>query len=374
MAPDFAGGGRLSRTGYAGSCRSSIVAVALATTLGGCATLPPIAPRPAAMQAIAPDRREGAMPAAASADGVSYVFHRPFGCRRLSKWHERNVQACEGDTRMRVTLGDDGRVGTAPANDAPPRDRYPGELVHQWRHCPYAPDPALDARPDRFARYEDPDVGTCYLYRPTDAAALERLSGPARLGSLDRLHPVLADATRQLVLRAAEAGIDLKVISTVRPHSVRSRTSRVTGRDGRVRTVVRKTRATTLHAWGLAVDVNLAHRRDLASATAAFRQGGPERAAWERAGRIGEELGLLWLGRLRPTEIFHFEWRPGLSGIPKGAEKRRLQRAQARGGNAAVWELLRYDPKRPTAFRDLRDPAPDVPAGTLDGPRAPPLR
>lgn len=364
----------MSRTGHAGCCRSSIVAVALAAALGGCATPGPIAPRPPAMQAVALDRRDGAMAREASADGVAYVFHRPFECRRLSRWYERNVQACAGDARMLVTLGHDGRVGTAPANDAPPRDRYPGELAHQWRHCPDGEDPRLAARPDLFARYEDPDVGPCYLYRPVDAAALERLSGPARLASLDRLHPVLADATRQLVLRAAEAGIDLKVISTVRPHSVRSRTVRVTGRDGRVRTVVRKTRATTLHAWGLAVDVNLAHRRDLSSATAAFRQGGPERATWEQVGRIGEELGLLWLGRLRPTEIFHFEWRPGLSGIPKGEEKRRLQRAQARGGNAAVWEMLRHDPKRPTAFRDLRDPPPEVPAGTLDGPRAPPLR
>lgn len=291
--------------------------------------------------------------------GTSYVFSRGRDCVRRSKWWARNTQTCAADERMLVILTPQGAVETRPATDAAARGRYPGELVHQWRTCPFAADPALDARPDLFARYEDPDVGVCYLYRPTDGEALARLFRRARLGTLDVLHPILADATRQLVLRADAEGIELKVISTVRSHTARKQTVRVRGKDGRARRVTRTVRGPTLHSMGLAVDVNLMHRRDLGSATRAYLDGGPERDAWERVGRIGEELGLLWLGRVKASEIFHFEWRPGLSGMPKGAEKERLRRAQDRGGNPAVWELLRYDPDRPTAFRDLRDTPPD---------------
>ena len=64
---------------------------------------------------------------------------------------------------------------------------------------------------------------------------------------------------------------------------------------------------------------------------------------------------MYWLGKNDPGEIFHFEWRPGWTGLPRGDVARDLTAAVERGGPAAVWDRLRYDATRATALSALRD-------------------
>jgi hypothetical protein len=102
------------------------------------------------------------------------------------------------------------------------------------------------------------------------------------------------------------------------------------------------------------VDVNLAHRNDLASASAAYVRGGEEREAWDRIGDLGEAFGLRWLGHGDPGEIFHFEWHPTWPGRPKGALLGRLNATQRKEGLPGVWKLLRREAGK-TAFEHLED-------------------
>ena len=62
------------------------------------------------------------------------------------------------------------------------------------------------------------------------------------------------------------------------------------------------------------------------------------RKAWDTVGRLGEELGCL-ARSIQTTEIFHFEWRPTLSGRPK-VMNYKTAAGSRKGGNQAVWELL----------------------------------
>ncbi|HQC45808.1 MAG TPA: hypothetical protein PLC97_11390 [Myxococcota bacterium] len=287
-----------------------------------------------------------------------YVFFMGKGCKRTTKWYARNVHVCEGDKRILLDFNEKGEVQILKTTDAPPRKKYPGELVHQWRYCPFAVDSRLEALPLLFAKYEDPDVGLCYIYRPTDQEMVDQVYGPARLKMLKSLHPVLADATQQLVIRAKKLGIEIKVISGVRPHTAGTKKGVVRDKDGKRSKKTKTVKKVGLHSFGLAVDVNLMHHKGLTSARKAYEAGGREKKAWDTVGRLGEELGLLWLGPIQTTEIFHFEWRPTLSGRPKGDELQKLLRAQKKGGNQAVWELLRYNPKQSSAFKDLKDPKP----------------
>ena len=107
------------------------------------------------------------------------------------------------------------------------------------------------------------------------------------------------------------------------------------------------------HTFGLAIDVNLAGRKGLKEATRAYLAGS-ERDAWLTLATAAERLGLYWLGRNDPDEIFHFEWRPGWTGLPHGELAESLERDKADGGVERVWERLRFDPSRPTALGALR--------------------
>ena len=115
-----------------------------------------------------------------------------------------------------------------------------------------------------------------------------------------------------------------------------------------------KWRGRSWHSVGLAVDINLAHHRGLKSASAAYEDGS-ERAIWDAMGRHGEQLGLKWLGHKDAGEIFHFEWHPGWPGRADDPLYQQLNTLRHRGGNEAVWRELRYDRRRKTAFKWLRD-------------------
>ncbi|MFO0747342.1 MAG: hypothetical protein U1F43_16995 [Myxococcota bacterium] len=291
----------------------------------------PAPPDPALLLAVAP-AAPGAP--AASPRGPFLTLRRPTDCKpHRSSLPMRAVVECAGEERARVALG-----AAAPALEPLPAEAVrarilPIELKSVWRTCPFAVDAALEARPDLFVAYEDRDVGRCYLWAPLDRAALAKAPKYDRAKYLDTIHPYMKAVILRAIAESAAAGQLFHVISGTRPGGKPS-----------------------WHTFGLAVDVNIAGRKGLKEATNAFLAGGAEHDAWIAFAESAERLGLYWLGRNDPDEIFHFEWRPGWSGLPHGEVADGLSADFARGGLEAVWQRLAYDPTRPTAQAALRDP------------------
>ncbi len=300
-------------------------------------------------------------PDAASPSGAAiYEFSRAVGCGERTRYPgRRDVYSCQGEERMRLQLAADGRVFTTQLPMGRARGPYPVEVVSQWRYCPFQEDSALKALPDKFTAYQDPDVGQCYLYRPVDPGLRESLRGSAKLRLLEGLHPYFADSVARMVALAKSEGIDIKVISGVRPSTVRqvwvTKTLKGKGKKPRKVKVRTEVHRKTWHAWGLAVDVNLAHRSDLTTAVAAYLSDPEEHRQWTRVGEIGMALGLKWLGPHNVEEIFHFEWHPGWPGRSDDVHAE-LVRLRGRGQNDTVWKALSYDPARTQSFKFLRDP------------------
>jgi hypothetical protein len=286
-----------------------------------------------------PARAEPPPPGHAQAEPV--LLRRPLDCQpRKRRVENRVIHDCPREERYHA-WPDRRRAPhpVRPDGDAPPESlgvfdaasAVPGELLSAPRHCPFGPVPALDAAPDRFIPYEDPLVGRCYLWAPLDRGALDLLGPFDRAGHLARLHPYLGAVILRALAAASRAGHRFHVISGVRSKG-----------------------APSWHTFGLAVDLNIHGRKGLREATAAWRDG-RERAAWLALGEEAERLGLVWLGRSDPHEIFHFEWHPGWPGMPRGALARRLVRDSRHGGPTAVWEHLRLAPGAPSPLPGLRD-------------------
>lgn len=294
----------------------------------------PAAPSPAPRDAAVASVRSASGPR-----GRLVTLRRAIDCQPHARLLAlRTVLACHGEERATVDLG-----AAEPALEAiaaPPDALAPGglivpsELARAFRVCPYAPDPALDARPDLFVPYEDRDVGRCYLWAPLPAAGLAAAGAYDRRDYLATIHPLMRAVIRRAIAESAAAGHRFRVISGTRPGGKAS-----------------------WHTFGLAVDVQIEGRKGLKEATRAFLAGGEEHDAWVAFAETCERLGLYWLGRRDPDEIFHFEWRPGFTGLPRGEVAAGLAADLERGGLAAVWQRLRYDGRRPSALRHLRDDA-----------------
>lgn len=263
------------------------------------------------------------------------IFSRPTDCAPHRRTRTRRTFRCQGEERLEVTFTGDGRIASKRTlTSTGPRNPYPGELVQQWRWCPFRREPRL-ARSPHITPYQDPDVGHCSLLRLEVHDPAPR---KARLKSLAKLHPYLADCMARIMSAAWARGERFRVISTIR------RPKRKRG----------KWRGGGWHGFGLAVDVNYGSHRGLKSATRAYLRGG-DRGAWTRLGDAGEACGLKWIGRRDPDEIFHFEWHPGWPGRLRGELFQRLARLQHARGVPAVWPLLRYDRSRDTAYKHLDD-------------------
>lgn len=146
---------------------------------------------------------------------------------------------------------------------------------------------------------------------------------------LDNLHPELIERALTLYRRAQEAGAGVYFISgyrRFRPGSARARRGRA-----------------SWHNFGLAFDLNLAHRRSMADALENREE---DRDAWRAVGEIAAELGVTWGVDFGEKEIFHFEWHPGFrDGIRRPTLNTLLGYAGPDGaGYRAVWPLL--DPAR----------------------------
>jgi len=269
--------------------------------------------------------------------GADYVtVRRPVECEaRRIRSDLRILHDCAAEEVMRVplsTLGEDSKEVVLPRSTNVVV--VPSELASVYRVCPFAPIAALDAQPDRFIAYEDRDVGRCYVYAPLDRSALVKLGRYDPHDHLATLHPFMRAVMLRALADAADAGFKFRVISGARPGGKPS-----------------------WHTFGLAVDVNLAHRKGLKEATNAYLAGS-EKEAWLTFVATAERLGMYWLGKNDPGEIFHFEWRPGWTGLPRGDVARDLRNDVEHGGTRAVWERLSYDPKRPAAMKHLRDELP----------------
>lgn len=285
-------------------------------------------------------------------------FRRPSGCDEPRRDNGRKLVDCESEERRDIIIDAEGHVSTGEIKSEAPRNPYPVELVRQWRYCPFAECPVLDGLPNSFIAYDDADVGRCYIHREIDTAEVDALRSKARLGPLSELHPYLADATSRMIVAAAREGFQFKIISTNRPYTNKSVTiTKVIKKGKKMVKVKRKThgKGSSLHAWGLAVDVNVMHRNDLRSASSAYLTDENEHRMWERLGELGVEYGLIWLGPLDVGEIFHFEWRPGLSGRPAGDLLNQLKGLKAKGGYPAVWTLLKCPNPAKSLFKHLSD-------------------
>lgn len=132
---------------------------------------------------------------------------------------------------------------------------------------------------------------------------------------LDGLHPTLRHKALVLAERARAAGVPVKFISGFR----------------------RPRRKPSWHQFGLALDLNLAHRKTMKDALAHYAA---DEAQWAKVGAIAEGLGLTWGLPWRLSEVFHFEWHPG---YPAAITPKRARELTVRAGGDTpemVWKLF----------------------------------
>jgi LAS superfamily LD-carboxypeptidase LdcB len=112
--------------------------------------------------------------------------------------------------------------------------------------------------------------------------------------SLERLQPKAAELARQLVVKAKEKGIEIRIISglrTIEEQEALYASGRTT--PGPIITAFRR----SSHNLGLAFDVGIFKDNK-------YIEESPEYAL---VGQIGKELGLIWGGDWKTADIQHFE-------------------------------------------------------------------
>jgi len=99
----------------------------------------------------------------------------------------------------------------------------------------------------------------------------------------------------ELIARATEAGICVKVIDTLRTEAEQKEN-------------LRRGVSWTMHSKHLPDDDGKANAIDLAPVEClSLKAWAPSHPDWERLGEIGESLGLTWGGRWRIRDCCHFE-------------------------------------------------------------------
>lgn len=279
------------------------------------------------------------------------LFVRPSDCTPKSRWYyERRTQRCEAESRLVLFVDRAGeihgaqRLGDQPAGNEP----VPDEVRHLWRHCGEDAEPRWDPMPVTFIRYVDPDLGRCLVAHPDAKELSVDVSKKARVKGLDTLHPFVRYAGRELVRRAYEEGIEIKVISGHRHYKAR------VGYD---RNLKRRRVLASWHAFGVALDINMTWARGLVEASRRRRDDPAEHARWERLGEIGRELGLRWGGDMKSDDIFHFEWHPGYGGRLQPRELAAFLRATGGGKHyEKSWHLFGPGARKIVAATKLPPP------------------
>ncbi len=118
------------------------------------------------------------------------------------------------------------------------------------------------------------------------------------VADLNSLHPYFRDKVKQLIRKAANKGIILRVVEAYRTPT-KQREYKTMGRN-----YTRSAAGQSKHQFGLAVDV-------VPVVDSAAVWNSP--SLWRKVGLIGENLGLRWGGRWRNLyDPGHFEWTGGL--------------------------------------------------------------
>ncbi len=107
---------------------------------------------------------------------------------------------------------------------------------------------------------------------------------------LEDIHPELQARIRLMYALLEKEGIEIVFVSGYRPFAWFDKPNRLA----------------SWHNLGMAVDLNLRHRRSLEEANANYAE---DRHQWERIGEMAKGLGIIWGARY--DDIFHFEWHPG---------------------------------------------------------------
>lgn len=138
---------------------------------------------------------------------------------------------------------------------------------------------------------------------PEAPEAFEVTEGMPR--SFEKLHPEFRERMMRVLAQARAMGENPRILSGYRP------LDRKRARRGRA----------SWHAFGLALDINLAEYTSMRGALANM---GRDAARWERLGRLVEAEGMIWGGRWRAEEVFHIEWHPGMPEGLGGAHLAKL--------------------------------------------------
>jgi hypothetical protein len=141
--------------------------------------------------------------------------------------------------------------------------------------------------------------------------------------ALAKLHPEFQERLGRVFAQARANGENLRILSGFRP------LNKAHARRGRA----------SWHAFGLALDINLA---EYTSMRGALKNMAQDAARWERLGRLIEAEGIIWGGRWRAEEVFHVEWHPGMpEGLNRGHLARLLALAGPDGaGYQRTWSLF----------------------------------
>jgi hypothetical protein len=300
--------------------------------------------------------------------GYTLTFYRGDECapaqriRFVPRW----VRTCKSDARVSIQA-----AGAAPARvqtlpNVPSRlVQMPTELARQWRTCPYKPIPAFEVPGSPLVPYEDPQIGRCYLWRPLDVAAWQRIAAQVHGDRLQGAHPYLASVLRELAVRGAAQGIELYVLRSVAAMAIHRDKGGHSGKHkGKKHKVNTKHyhhaggRYAFMHPWGQAIDLTLGWKRPAMAPDAHYRPGSAVWRGFRSLGAWADEMGVVWLGAHMRGELGHFEWHPTTWGTIDGADLSRRLALYRQGGVEKAQEALRYSPETPSPFNALRDVGP----------------
>jgi hypothetical protein len=291
------------------------------------------------------------------AAGTRFVVRRGDDCGPIHhiRFSPRRVRKCKAEQRWQGVVQGDGRVTFRPLPSISPKlEQLPAELALQWRVCPYKSVEAMEVRGSPWVAYEDQQVGRCYLWRPLDGAAWERIAKQVRSAMFDDLHPYVRDSMRELAVRAAAVGIEIRAISTYSKPSVQ-RDKPAKGKKKKKRYRHRGGRYSYMHSWGLAVDLTVGWKKPLYYPDSRYHRGSEVWRTFRTLGGWAEEMGFVWLGATMRGELVHFEFHPTTWGTIDGPDLTELLRRYRRGGIQLAHTYWHYDPSLASPFGALRD-------------------
>ena len=151
---------------------------------------------------------------------------------------------------------------------------------------------------------------------------------------LEDVHPELQKRIRLMYALLEEEGIEIVFVSGYRPFAWFDKPNRLA----------------SWHNLGMAVDLNLHHRRSLEEANAHYSE---DRHKWERIGEMAKGLGIIWGARY--DDIFHFEWHPGYHARIREHEFEEFQQLAGKelDDHREIWHRFarsEIDPDDPECF------------------------